>query len=312
LALKGFSIDEIYLIIMQENKKNKDDFDLGSFSKNDSDFNDLFSDFEKTPDPMEIETPVKNPKNDLINDLSFEAAEVQPKKKKRTISDFEPDMDALLITAQSSMIIDGMEFYKSRQFTPNALQVYMEALKGVDLYITILNRSPNNYRKLKELIDSDSDCQQVEKIAFDLYKQEHRNPPETDKEKLESFYLYRQIFRQCLDKTNISKSMRILKKYYLISGGLDFEKIQTEIDRKNPEFREDVKDFHKNLKTALDLLKRGSGEIAKGLKGRDLNVYITKTSELLGYFYKAINNPKISDYYFRIYKIYSKYFIIKE
>ncbi|MBN2040750.1 MAG: hypothetical protein JW864_11955 [Spirochaetes bacterium] len=282
-----------------------EDFEFDSFMDDDSGFENLFDDTE----PVK---PVK-PQSEPPDEILFEEPKlVTPPKKKRTISDFEPDMDALLMTAQSSMIIEGVENYEDKKFSPETYQIYIEALKGVDLYIKILNRNPNNYRKLKTLIDADTDCQQVEKKAFDLYRQQYDRIPETDKERLEAFEAFKLIFRHSANKASISMSMKALRKYYLISGGIDFEKIQNYINEDNINLKKDINNFHQHLKLALNMLKRGDSEITKGLKGRDLNVFITKVSELIGYYYKEHDNTKVSDYFYRIHNIYKKYFIIKD
>jgi hypothetical protein len=297
-----------------DNKKN--DFD-DLFSGGDSDFENLFEEPDTQQNQPEKKQKVKE---SVVPELSVPkmvsksvktSASDESQKKKRTISDLEPDMDALLLTAQSAMIIEGMDTYNKKNFAAETLQIYNEALKGVDLYRKILNRNPGNYRKLKSLIDSDTDCQQVEKIAFELYKNEYETDPDSDKEKLEAFELFKQIFRQSVNKASITKSMKILRKYFLLSGGLDSEKILEGIKDDDIEIKKDINHFNQYLKLALDMLKKGDQEIAQGLRGRDLNVFIIKASELLGYYYKTLDNTKISDYYYRIHNIYKKYFIMK-
>lgn len=292
---------------MPINDKKNDDFNLDFLSDEDPNFENLFDEKDKTFSGLGEKQTSQG--KSLLED--FDTPLETSKKKKRTISDFEPDMDALLMTAQSSMIIEGMQKYNKKIFSSETLNVYIEALKGVDFYIKMLNRNPNNYRKLKTLIDSDPDCQQVENFAFVLFKEKYSTSPESDKEKLEAFELFKQIFKQSVNKATVSKSMKILRKYFLISGGLDFEKIQEYNNEGNIELKRDVYHFHQHIKLALEMIKIGDSEITQGLKGRDLNVYITKTSELLGYYYKLVDNIKISDYYYRIYNIYKKYFIVK-
>jgi hypothetical protein len=296
---------------MHIDDKNSNDFNLDSFSNDDSGFENLFDELSSDKKQTVKAKPgqEQKPKNKVT---AFEETKVdKPKAVKRTISDFEPDMDALLMTAQSSMIIEGMELYNNKNFGFEALQVYLEALKGVDLYIKILNRNPNNYRKLKTLIDADTECQQVENIAFDLYKKEHETTPDTDREKLAAFELFKQIFKQSVNKASISKSMKLLRKYFLLSGGLDTEKIQELINSDSIEIKKDINYFHQHLNVALNMIKKDDSEIARGLRGRDLNVFVTKASEFLGYYYKLLENVKVSDYYFRIHNIYKKYFIMK-
>jgi hypothetical protein len=296
--------------------KNHDDFDLESFGNSD-DFGDLFDDSMSDftlPDetenvappskPLEnkkAEEPVKEPLFDGPGiDIPHKDKPAETlQRKKRTISDFEPDMDALLLTAQSSMIIEGMQHCNNRNYSSDNLPIFLEALKGIDLYTKILNRNPGNYRKLKTLIDADNDCQQVEKIAFDLYRKEYDTDPDSDRQKLEAFELFRHIFKKAMNKSSISRSMKIIKKYFLLSGGIDIEKIKESAERGDIEIKRDVTSLQQHLRLAIEILKKGDGEITKGLRGRDLNVYITKTSEFLGTYYQILNNAKISDYFFR-------------
>ena len=303
---------------MKENKKNSGDLEFDIFTDDDSGFANLFE--EPTadkknsgkPNPaFEEKTDIKDSEAVYGFDFGEEQTDRTNAPKKRTLSDFEPDMDALLMTAQSSMIIEGMELYENKNFAAESLQVYLEALKGVDLYIKILNRNPNNYRKLKTLIDADPDCQQVETIAFNLYKKKYDTTPDTDREKLQAFELFKQIFKQSANKASISKSMKLLRKYYLLSGGLDTEKIHELINNDNIEIKKDINYFHQHLNLALNIIKKDDGELTRGLRGRDLNVFITKVSELLAYYYKLLENSKVSDYYLRIHTIYKKYFIMK-
>ncbi|MBN2401648.1 MAG: hypothetical protein JXN64_04545 [Spirochaetes bacterium] len=296
---------------MHIDDKKFDDFNLDSISDGDSDFENLFNEPSEGGKPA-VKNKAGNEQNLINKDSAYKELGKKPvPAKKRTISDFEPDMDALLMTAQSSMIIEGMELFENKNFASETLQIYLEAVKGVDLYIKILNRNPNNYRKLKSLIDVDIDCQQVEKIAFDLYKKEYDTTPDTDREKLEAFELFKKIFKQSVNKASISKSMKLLRKYFLLSGGLDVEKIQEQINVDSIEIKKDINYFHQHLKIALNMIKKDEGEITRGLRGRDLNVFITKASEFLGYYYKLLENIKVSDYYFRIHNIYKKYFIMK-
>jgi len=105
--------------------------------------------------------------------------------------------------------------------------------------------------------------------------------------------------------------MKLLRKYFLLSGGLDTEKIQELIKSESLEIKKDINYFHQHLNVALNMIKKDDSEIGRGLKGRDLNVFVTKASEFLGYYYKLLENVKVSDYYFRIHNIYKKYFIMK-
>ncbi|HDP81235.1 MAG TPA: hypothetical protein ENN21_10385 [Spirochaetes bacterium] len=247
--------------------------------------------------PAEPDTPVR---------------ETLAEPKRRSSKDFNPDMDMLLLTAQSPMIIEGMKSYTRGDFSSSTLSIYTEALKGVSLYIKILDRNPKNYYKLKALIDSDTDCKEVEEIAFNLYKKLHNTAPEADHEKLSAFEKFESLFRDAANKASISNSMKSLKKYMLMSGSIDEIKVKDRFNCGAPELASDIKNFEQHIKLAHDLLQKGKGEIAKGLKGRDLNIYIIKTSYLLYYYYTISGNDEKADYFGRIHNNYKKYFIIRD
>ena len=278
-------------------------FNIDDFSLDDSDFDDFFGDGKG-----------KKGKGTASRSKASQTGKAGPhtQSKKRSAQDFEPDMDALLLTAQSSMIIEGMKCYSNKNYTAESLQIYIEALKGVEFYIKILDRNPGNYRKLKTLIDSDIDCQQVEKIAFNLFKQTYRDIAETDREKVTAFELLHNLLEEAVHKASITKSMNTVKKYFLMSGGLNTEKIQDIINKGDIGFKTEIKNLHQHVKIALDMLKKGKTEIATGMKGKDINIFITNASELLSYCYRFQGNKKIADYYERIYNIHNKYFIVQE
>jgi hypothetical protein len=231
---------------------------------------------------------------------------------KRSSKDFNPDMDALLMTAQSPMILEGMKHYTQGNFSSQTMPVYLEALKGIALYIKILDRNPNNFNKLQKLIDADMDCKEVETIAFNLFKMIHGRQPENDQEKLVSFERFEQLFREAVNKASISNSMKLLKKYLLMSGSLDEVKVRDLFKRGNVDLKADVNNLAQHLQLGLDLMKKGRHEIAKGLKGRDLNIYVIKASYLMYYYYSLSGNETLADHYARLHNNYKKYFIIRE
>ncbi|MCX8122718.1 MAG: hypothetical protein N3F66_00965 [Spirochaetes bacterium] len=232
--------------------------------------------------------------------------------RKRSSRDFQPDMDALLITAQSSMIIEGMKKYSERDFSAANLPIYLEALNGVNLYIKILDRNPKNYHKLKAVINADPDCQEVEKIAFNLYKKMFGTEPETDQEKLVAFEKFSALFKDAVNRATIATSMKEIKKYFLLSGGLDEIKVTQLVAQNDEELRKDISNLQRYIAMGLAYIEKGNIEIIKGLKGRDLNNFVVRGSQLLAYYFKLIHNERLADYYARINSIYSKYFVIKE
>jgi hypothetical protein len=235
-----------------------------------------------------------------------------PAAKKRTSEDFQPDMDALIITAQSPLIIEGMKCLTIKDFTANTLQIYSEAMKGAEVFIKILERNPNNYFKLSPVINSDSDCKEIETVAFNLYKAKFHEMPEIDNHILKAYEMLRNRLKIGYNKALVSSSMLAVKKYFHLSGTLDQEKISSMVLNNNKELKSDVIKFIQHLNIAVQLMKIGDYEITKGLKGRDINTFVIRTSQLLAYYYLAVGDTDAQDYYRRMHDNYKKYFVIRD
>ncbi|MDY6935434.1 MAG: hypothetical protein SVZ03_14560 [Spirochaetota bacterium] len=291
---------------MSETKNSNLDLDFVFDDNEDPDIQSLFEENHFDDD---------DDKDDhIISQMNINTKDHEPitQKKMRSLCDFEPDMDALLLTAESSMIIEGMKYYTKSDFSSNTLPIYLEARKGIEFYMKILNRSPNNYRRLKILIDSDIDCQKVERIAFNLYQRLYDEIPETDRQKLDAFENLHFLFKEATQKASISNSMKTLKKYLLISGKIDEGKLRECSNREHTEFKNDINNLRKHLKLALEMTKKGNSEITKNIKGKDLNVFIIRTSEFLSYYYRLVGNDENVNYFNRIFNIYRKYFVIRD
>ena len=130
-------------------------------------------------------------------------------QKRRSADDFQPDMDALLISAQSPLIIEGMKYLTAKDFSAATLQIYAEALKGVEVFIKILERNPNSYRNLRSAIQADTDCREIESVAFHLYRHKHREDPETDSEILRSYEMLRNSLKIGYNKALILSLIHI-------------------------------------------------------------------------------------------------------
>lgn len=231
--------------------------------------------------------------------------------KKRSSKDFELDMEAILLTAQSSLIIEGIRYYGSKDFGPHTLPVYKEALGGIELYIKLIDRNPNNYKKLKRIIDTDIDCQKVENTVFNLFRKLYHQPPETDPEKVIAFEKFRQLFASAVDKAAISVSIKLVRKYSLLSGGIDEAKILSGIQRNDPELKSDLADMHRNVQIAIEMVNKGDFEIVKGLRGKDLNAFIINTTSLLAFYFARAGNQQAAAHYERVHNNFKKYFITK-
>lgn len=301
---------------MTGSNNDHDDFQLDSIFEDDAELDEAFKEegeHRTVNDELNEELKGEFTIDELDEDFTEAPIEETPAtQKKRSFLDFEPDMDAILLTAQSSMIIEGIKSYSKKQFSAKTMNIYVEALKGAELYIKILNRNPDNYHKLKVLIDQDIDCQEVEKTAFNIYLKVHGVPPENDKEKLEAFEMLHKLFTEAINKASISKTMITIKQYYLLSGGLDEAKVQSLIENDNIEFKATINNLNHQVNIATNMLKKGKAEIAQGLKGQDLNIFVIKSSQLLSFYYKIIGNEQLAEYYMRINDIYKKYFIIRE
>lgn len=236
----------------------------------------------------------------------------QQPHKRRSSEDFQPDMDALVITAQSPLIIEGMKCLTVKDFTANTTQIYAEALKGVEVFIKILERNPNNYNKLSAVINTDQDCKEIETVAFKLYKTKNRVMPESDNQRLKAYEMLKNRLKIGYNKALLSSSMLAIKKYFLLSGTLDQEKITQMVLNNNKELKTDVIKFIQHLNISVQLMKIGDYEITRGLRGRDLNTFVIRASQLLAYYYLAVGDGKAEEYYRRMHENYKKYFIIRD
>jgi hypothetical protein len=230
-------------------------------------------------------------------------------KKKRSSEDFEPDMDALFIGAQSPFIAEGLKYLTVKDFSSATYDIYAEAIKGVEVFMKILDRNPNNYFKLSKVINSDPDCKEIETVAFKLFRAKHKGLPESDKQIYEAYEMLRNRLRIGYNKAKVSASMVDLKKYYLLSGMIDKVKIDDLIAKNDKEFKLDMVNYCQNVSIATQLIKIGDYEISKGLKGKDMNTYLIKSSRLLMYYFHDTGDAKSEDHYRRIFENYKKYIL---
>jgi len=231
--------------------------------------------------------------------------------QKRTSADFEPDMEMILITAQSSMIIEGMKLISQHDFKSKNTSIFSEAIKGVDLYMKILERNPENFRKTMSMLSTDPDCMDVQKITFNLYKNVYGELPESDSQKLKSFEIIKERLQNGYNKSLIASSLINIKKYYLLSGSLDTIKIDKSLNLNPDIVKKEMNCYARHINIARELIKSGNFEINKGMKGRELNVFIIKSSQLLDYYYTKIGNAEYAGYYQRLNENFKKYFIIR-
>jgi len=281
------------------------DFDPIPEDKNKNQIDDFFL-FDEAPEINDQQVAEEQSQPDIQEDL-YEDSSLQ----KRTSADFEPDMQLILITAQSSMIIEGMKLISQHDFKSKNTAIFSEAIRGVELYMKILERNPDNYRKVMSMLASDQDCMDVQKITFNLYKNVYGELPDSDSQKLKGFELIRDRLQNGYYKSLIASSLINIKKYYLLSGTLDTVKIDKELKINPDVIKKEMLCYSRHINIARELIKSGNFEINKGMKGRELNVFIIKSSQLLDYYYTKTGNSEKAAFYLRLNENFKKYFVIR-
>ena len=284
----------------------KDLFEFEPYHEVSNSTEDDFFSFDEAPEINEQQIADENENEEIIpEDIAG------PHSQKRTSADFEPDMDMLLITAQSSMIIEGMQLISRHDFKSKNTVIFSEAIKGVELYMKILERNPDNYRKIMTMLSSDQDCMDVQRITYNLYKNIYGEIPDSDSQKMKGFELMREKLQNAYYKSLISSSLITIKRYYLLSGSIDSVKIDKLLNE-NPEFlKKEMLCYSSHINLARQLIKSGNYEINKGMKGRELNVFIIKSSQLLNYYYKQTGDHDKAAGYQRLNDNFKKYFIVR-
>lgn len=231
--------------------------------------------------------------------------------QKRSSADFSPDMDALLLTAQSSMIIEAMKLISLHDFKSKNISVFSEAIKGIDLYTKILERNPENFKKLTAILSSDQDCMDVQKITFNLFRNVMGELPESDTQKLKAFELINDKLKNAYNKSLISSSIVNIKKYYLLSGSLDTMKIDSDFQSDPAGLKNQVNSFIRHINIGRQMIKSGNSEIVKGMKGKELNVFIVKAAQMLVYYFGRTGDAENQMFYTKLHENFKKYFVVR-
>ena len=286
-----------------------DNFDFDSLM--DFDLSDQGDDFFSLDDKSGSEKPSGS--SEKSGDTAGQESRKEDVKKtpKRTSADFSPDMDALLLTAQSSMIIEGMKLISQHDFKSKNVSIFSEAIKGVDLYIKILERNPENFKKLTAILSTDSDCMDVQRITFNLFRNVAGELPQSDAQKLKAFELIKEKLKWAYYKALVSSSIVNIKKYFLLTGSLDTLKIEDELKNNPANFKNEINTFIRHINIGRHLIKTGNSEIVKGMKGKELNVFIVKASYMLHYYFGRTGDFDQQALYGRLHDNFKKYFIVK-
>jgi hypothetical protein len=231
--------------------------------------------------------------------------------QKRTSADFSPDMDALLLTAQSSMIIEAMKCISQHDFRSKNITVFTEAIKGIDLYMKILERNPENFKKLTAILSSDQDCMDVQNITFNLYRNVTGELPQSDSQKLKAFEIIKEKLKNAYNKSLITSSIVSIKKFYLLSGSIDMMKIDDALNSDPDGLKNQINTFMKHINIGRQMIKSGNAEIVKGMKGKELNVFIVKAAQLLVYYFGRTGDAEHQLFYSKLHENFKKYFVIR-
>lgn len=287
-----------------------DKFDFDSLMDDDlPDSGDDFFKFDDEPDSRkELSTEDK-----FDDDIIPEEEIIEPdySVQKRSSADFSPDMDALLLTAQSSMIIEAMKLISLHDFKSKNISVFSEAIKGIDLYMKILERNPENFKKLTAILSSDQDCMDVQKITFNLFRNVMGELPESDSQKLKAFELINDKLKNAYNKSLISSSIVNIKKYYLLSGSIDTMKIDNDLNSDPAGLKNQVQCFIRHINIGRQMIKSGNSEIVKGMKGKELNVFIVKAAQMLVYYFGRTGDAENQMFYTKLHENFKKYFVVR-
>jgi len=230
---------------------------------------------------------------------------------KRTSADFQPDMDALLITAQSSMIVEAINLYLNCNFKHSNVKTYSEAVNGINLFIKLIERNPGHFQQLTSTLSSDYDLMEVLKISYNTFSKIHGETPDSDSKKLKAFEIIRGMLNKGYLKSIISQSILNIKDFFLLSGGLDYSKFEMFFKQNPAELKKNILLLMKHVKLSSQMVKDGDIIINPTLKGRDLNNYLINATELLSYYFQKTGNEQYQLYYERLNENYKKYFIVR-
>jgi hypothetical protein len=151
----------------------------------------------------------------------------------------------------------------------------------------------------------------VQKISFNLYKNIYGEFPDSDSQRLKSFEILRDKVQTGYYKSLISSSLINIKKFYLLTGSLDSIKINQMLTSNPDLLKKEIDCYSRHIAIARELIKSGDYEINKGMKGREINVFIIKASQLLSYYFSKIGDTERSNIYQRLNDNFRKYFIMK-
>jgi hypothetical protein len=232
--------------------------------------------------------------------------------KKRTSKDFNPDMDAIVLTAQSPMITESIQLLSSGDYSQKALGIYKEGQIGIALYIKILDRNPENYKKLQEVICSDGDCLEVENRAFGLFSKKHGHPPVDNREKIIAFEMLNMVIKNALSKAMLQLDMDSLRPYLTLHGTVNADIIRQNFTRARTKLEKMVTTLPSSISIAKKILETGSFTALNASKEKiRFSTFIMTATSFLYHYYSLKGNLDAAKTYLRMHETHKKYWITR-
>jgi hypothetical protein len=236
--------------------------------------------------------------------------EIVTSGKKRTSKDFNPDMDAIVLTAQSPMITESILHLSRGDYSQKALGIYKEGQIGIAVYIKILDRNPENYKKLQEVILSDHDCQEVENRAFSLFSKKNGHPPIDNREKIVAFEMLNMIIKNALSKAMLQLDMDSLRPFLTLHGTINANTIKQTFDRSYAKIEKIAVSLPSSLSIAKKILETGSFTAVNASKEKvKFSSFIMTATLFLYHFYSLKGNLDAAKTYLRMHETHKKYWV---
>jgi hypothetical protein len=278
---------------------------------NDNSLFDISSEIDNFFDDISPDVPVESgiSTDEASPSLSEESACFD---KKRTSKDFNPDMDAIVLTAQSPMITESISYLSKGDYSQKALGIYKEGQIGIAVYIKIIDRNPENYKKLQNVINSDKDCQEVENRAFTLFAKKHGHPPVDNREKIVGFEMLNTVIKNALSKAMLQLDMDSLRPFLTLHGTINAEAIRQNFTRANKKLEAIAKTLPASISIAKKILESGSFATANASKEKmRFSTFILTATLFLYNYYSLKGNLDAAKTYLRMHETHKKYWIIR-
>jgi hypothetical protein len=88
-------------------------------------------------------------------------------------------------------------------------------------------------------------------------------------------------------------------------------KVKNEIENNIAQLKNQLTIFARHINIGRQLIQSKNSEISKGMKGKEINVFIVKATELLAYYFSVTKDKERQTYYSRLNENFKKYFIVR-